>query len=84
MLKSTVALMLATGLSFGSVGYSYAATSCPPGSRTPGVKVVHHENTCVFACPAGCNICPTDTNPKTGCPYSYRCITGKIGGGECP
>jgi hypothetical protein len=85
MLKSTVALMLAAGLSFGFVVQSYAATSCPPGRKIPRVSVVKHVKTCVFSCPAGCNICPTeDSDPKTGCPVSYRCVMGKIGSGDCP
>ena len=85
MLKSIVALMLAAGLGLGSVVHSYAATSCPPARKVPGVSVVHHVKTCVFSCPAGCNICPSDkSDPKTGCPVSYHCVMGKIGSGDCP
>ena len=85
MLKSTVGLMLAAGLSFGSAVQSYAATTCPTGIRFPRVSVVKHVKTCVFSCPTGCNVCPSDdTNPKTECPVSYRCITGKIGSDQCP
>jgi hypothetical protein len=84
MLKSTVAMMLAAGLSFAFVDHSYAQ-SCPSEMRFPVVRVIHHVKTCVYSCPAPCHVCQSDaTDPKTGCSNSYRCTAGKPGSNDCP
>jgi hypothetical protein len=84
MLRSTVALMLATGLSFAFAGTSYAQ-SCPTNTRFPVVRVIHGVKTCLYSCPAKCHVCQSDTvNEKTGCADSYRCTVGRPGSNDCP
>jgi len=85
MLKSTVALMLAAGLSFVSVDQSLAAASCPTGTKLPRVVTIHKQKTCVYNCPVGCHVCQSDdSDPKTGCSVSYRCTVGRPGSNDCP
>jgi hypothetical protein len=76
MSKFGIALILAAGLGLSAASHTYADDSPAKSAKKLGhLSIVSHQGVCIYRCPAGKNVCPTDYNPRTGC-YYYVCIKG--------
>ena len=86
MSKLIVASIFAIGLSLGFATHPYAAESkSSPSKKTVRASLVGGQTVCHYHCAPGLHVCPSDdTNPKTGCPVSYRCVRGLPGSNDCP
>jgi hypothetical protein len=83
MSKLIVGSIIAIGLSLGFATHPYAAESSP--KKTVRATLVRGQAVCHYHCSPGLHVCPSDdTNPRTGCPVSYRCVRGLIGSNDCP